>query len=308
MPQNLIGLQVLEINYSYGLIASLLSILYMKGTVILLNNLRDVSFMSKIIEQFGVNYCVGTPTLFRYILNNVSSHDYKKLHSLKLITIGGDHCSQNLRKSIQEQLPKTEIYITYGITEAGPRISTLSSKDILHFNTSVGKPLDGVEIKILDLKDDRKICEVGEAGKVIIKSPSLMSGYLHNEKTTKKVLWEGWLNTGDIGYIDRSGNLYILGRIDNQLKIFGRRINPKVIADCISKMEFVIDVKISKSDNGEESFIKAEIIVSNNDISINSIKKHCMLHLPLYMVPKEIEIVSNNVYYFKGKKMNYINN
>lgn len=298
----LIGIQTLEMNYSYGLIASFLSILYYQGTVILISCL-DISVICKQIKEYEVNFWVGTPSWFRFIIDNINPSELESLQSLKKITIGGDNCSPSVREKIQQVFYTVEIYITYGATEAGPRVTTLPAKYILEKPTSVGLPLNGIEVRILNFPDNREKCAIGNVGQIAVQSPSLMSGYYGNPELSKKIFRDGWYLIGDLGRMDDGNFLYIMGRIDNQFKYRGRRTNPKLIEDCITSFPSIISANVSKEGEDGDDYIKATIVSDDYSLSLDELKRHCMKNLPMFMVPSRFHVGSYTHYYFKGKRV-----
>lgn len=297
---SLIAAQTLELSYSYGLIASLLSVLYTQGTAILISRL-DIPFICSAIKQHNIDFWVGSPSLFRYLIDHFNASIKESLKSLQRITIGGDKCSPALRSRIKEILDPVSIHITYGITEAGPRISTLPSEYLLAKPTSVGLPLKEVRVRIMNNKNEE--CGPGEIGQVAVQSPSLMAGYYNNEGLTSKVLRNGWFYTGDLGELDDEGFLYVRGRMDNEFKLNGRRINPRVIEECISYHPDIIDAKVSKVEHNGDSYIHADVVSGQTSVSAEELKRHCMKNLPMYMVPGKFKFLPEHEYYFKGKRI-----
>ena len=146
-------------------------------------------------------------------------------------------------------------------------------------------------------------CGPEEIGQVAIKSPSLMAGYYNNEGLTSKVLRNGWFYTGDFGKLDREGFLYLMGRMDNEFKLNGRRINPRVIEECIFYYPHVIDAKVFKVEDNGDSYIHADIVSGHESVSSEDLKHHCMKNLPMYMVPGKFKFLPKHEYYFKGKRI-----
>ena len=119
----------------------------------------------------------------------------------------------------------------YGLTEAAPTVSIENDFDVRL--GSVGKPIKNVEIKI-EGRDEQGI------GEVLIKGPNVMLGYYKNEEATKEVLVDGWYHTGDLGYLDKDGFLYITGRKKNVIvQKNGKNIFPEVLEVLINHIPFV---------------------------------------------------------------------
>ncbi len=118
----------------------------------------------------------------------------------------------------------------YGLSEASPVISANTPHS--HKLGSSGKPLPDMEIKIVD--EEWNECPLGEKGEIIIKGGNTMLGYWKNEKETKKTLANGWLHTGDLGYLDEDGYLYVLGRNKSLLIANdGEKFSPEGIEEAL---------------------------------------------------------------------------
>src|SRR3989440_2452042 len=148
----IISLQVLPMNYSYGLNACLLSTLRLHGTTVLTPHVIELKRVHTLVERYGANLLMGSPVIFQYLLQNRGG-DFRALRSLRYLTVGGDRCRPNVAELIRGCLPWTRCYITYGLSEAGPRVSTLAPEFFASLPQSVGRALRGVEIAILE---DRK--------------------------------------------------------------------------------------------------------------------------------------------------------
>jgi acyl-CoA synthetase (AMP-forming)/AMP-acid ligase II len=295
------GLQVLPMNFSYGLIASFLSIIYAGGTAVLLPYL-DPKLMHDTLARYGINLFMGTPTHFRYMIENCSSeYDFSSL-PVRGITLGGDQCRRYTLDLIMNRFPAAKVYITYGLSEAGPRVSTLPPDRVADKPHSIGLPLKGVEVSILAA--DGRMCKPHEHGEIVVKTPSLMSGYFGDEERTNLAIRDGRCHTGDIGYMDEEGFLYYVGRQDRRFKLGGRYVNPNFIEQCIASNPHVQEVTVEKLDSERDEVIRARIKAkdAHGEELLHELKRLCRQHMPAYMVPGEFEFEERDYYSYKGKK------
>jgi acyl-CoA synthetase (AMP-forming)/AMP-acid ligase II len=123
--------------------------------------------------------------------------------------------------------PGCRLYPMYGQTEASARIAILDADDRPRVPGSVGRPLRGLQVRIVD--ESGAEVPQGTEGEVIAYGPTLMDGYHDDQKATDEVLKAGWLHTGDFGYVDAEGFLYITGRRSNFVKIDGERISLEAV-------------------------------------------------------------------------------
>jgi len=193
-------------------------------------------FRKQVLPKFNKNRI--TRNLFRFpltrkILNRLVGKKLMKTFGGELIFfgIGGSKLDGNIEKYLAEA--KFPYAIGYGLTETSPLLAGSSP-----YKTpwqSTGKILQGVELKIDDPDP-----ETGE-GEIIARGPNLMQGYYKNPKATSEVITtEGWFRTGDLGYIDKKGNLYIRGRIKNLIiGTNGENIYPEEIESIINSIEYI---------------------------------------------------------------------
>ena len=126
----------------------------------------------------------------------------------------------------------------YGLTEAAPMISANSLK--VHKLGSSGRVAPGIELRILD--DAGRAVEAGRTGEIVIRGENVMAGYWRNETATREVLRDGWLYTGDLGYLDPDGYLYVLGRVKSLLIASdGEKYSPEVIEEAVTDHSPYID-------------------------------------------------------------------
>jgi long-chain acyl-CoA synthetase len=123
----------------------------------------------------------------------------------------------------------------YGLTETAPVISVNTFKD--NRFGSVGKPMPGVEVKILKEKN------TDTEGEILTRGPHVMKGYFRNPEKTAEAIRSGWLHTGDLGYLDKDGFLYISGRIKNMIILGGgKKVFPEEIEGVIGQSPYIKEI------------------------------------------------------------------
>ncbi|MCK4258483.1 MAG: acyl--CoA ligase [Halanaerobiales bacterium] len=300
---NEIFLNCLPLYFSYSQNTQLIANIMLCGR---LHIMPELIFSNRIIDEikrFQPTQFNATPTLMRQICNYKDSS--VTLPGLKKIFFGGERADQKLKKTIYEKFPGVEIIHTYGLSEAGPRVSSLRGKDYLRKIDSVGSLLSDVKVLIINEKDE--ILKNGEIGEVLINSPSLMLGYYNMPELTHKTMNEGWLKSGDLGYMDDEGFLYIVGRKKNIIISGGQNIYPEEIEQCLLShqgIEQTLVVPELTEDSGE--IVKALIVLKDHSLTETDIKKYCLKELSDYKVPKKIEIVEDFKQNFNGKIQRFL--
>lgn len=248
------------------------------------------SAIVNLLERENIKVMCGTPTLFNHI-----SALYKRLgktSNLNTTALSGECLTGKIAANIRSCFPNTSIYNVYGLTEAAPRISWLSPELFDTHPESVGIPLEETTIKIADSSNLDHELIVNERGIILVKSPSVMKGYYRNEKLSQKRILDGWLNTGDIGYKDENGLLYICSREDDLIIKAGMNIYPQEIENAVRQIGIVDDVVVYgiKNDSGQSIGIN---IALKNFITKKEILTLFSEILPSYQMPDTLNIVND---------------
>lgn len=225
----------LPISYTYGL--SMINILLFSGGSIFLTNESVVmpSFWHH-IKQYGITILAGVPYTFECMKKfNISVSELK---SLRLMTQAGGRLSDELHKYWGERAKQADkgFFIMYGQTEATARISYLPYNDCLRKIGSVGIAIPDSEI-VIENEEGSRILEPYREGNIICRGGHVSLGYA--EKLSDLTLGNinnGRLNTGDVGYFDEDGYLYITGRKNRFAKIYGKRIDLTFIEKTVEKI------------------------------------------------------------------------
>jgi acyl-CoA synthetase (AMP-forming)/AMP-acid ligase II len=132
---------------------------------------------------------------------------------------------------LRRAFPATPIFNQYGLTEAAPRVTFVRSDDPAFERGSAGRPIDGVELTILDAEGQP--CAPGVEGALCVRTPSAMRRYLDDPEATARALRDGLLVTGDVGMLDETGALHITGRNDDIVKVAGEKVSLAFVARAI---------------------------------------------------------------------------
>lgn len=234
----------------------------------------------------------GVPSTFALMLSRVKLDQYD-LSSLRYVTQAGGPMSQALTEKLCAALPRTDVIVMYGQTEATARLTYLPPADLRRKIGSVGIPIPGVEIEV---RTERGIkAAVDEVGEVWARGPNIMLGYWRDEETTRSVLRDGWLKTGDMGYLDSDGYLYLKGRRSDIIKVGAHRIHPKEVEEVVAEFPGVQEVAaVGVDDEMLGQVIKVFVVPApESNVTALQIQGHCRGRLANYKVPKFVEFVSS---------------
>jgi long-chain acyl-CoA synthetase len=286
-------IQMVVLPFFYVMGKSLLNTLFSVGGTIVINNkfAFPASVLNQMVEE-KVTLFSGVPSTYAFLLNRSPLEAFKnKLTHLRCCTQAGGHMAASIKKKLIQMLPEhTDICIMYGATEASARLTYLEPDQLENKINSIGKPIPGVKIKLLD--PDNQEIPAGQTGELVASGKNIMLGYWKDPVTTAKALDENGYHTGDQGYIDEEGFLFIKGRKDSLLKVGGHRINPQEIEDAVMETDLVVEsAVIGVKDDLLGNRLIALVTPINKDINANMILSKCSRLLPKYKMPSEIKLV-----------------
>lgn len=273
-------LVVLPLFHVGGLSTLFKSVIY--GMRIVLLDGFDEKKVNNIIFSKKITIAsVVTVMLQRLIkeLNNRSYPDY-----FRTMLLGGGPVPKHLlEKSRYKNIP---VYQSYGMTETCSQIATLSPSDALDKLGSAGKALFPAQLKI-DNKDKEGV------GEIFVKGLMVTSTYYQNEFATMESFEDNWLKTGDMGYLDDDGFLYIVDRRTDLIISGGENIYPSEIEATLSEMMHIDEVGVAKKKSEEWGEVPVAFIVGNESkISKKDIMNYAKTRLAKYKLPKEIHFIN----------------
>ena len=211
--------------------------------------------------------------------------------ALRLIGSAGGRLSSDVVALVKETFPDAVIWNQYGLTEASPRVSSVSSCEPAFARGSIGKPLDNLEVVVCHAEG--RPAAAGEVGELIVRGESIMLGYLDDEEATARAL-EGGLHTGDLVHQDRDGYLYYHERADDIVKCAGERVSLEEVAQLLRQMPHVRDAAVvAISDDLAEHRLIAFVVVDKEEPGFKSLLlSRLRKQLGSARAPRKIEFVA----------------
>jgi long-chain acyl-CoA synthetase len=276
----------LPLYHIFALTANCLTFLKIGAKNILITNPRDIPGFVKEMSKYKFTTITGVNTLFNALVNN---DDFKKLDFSRLkIALGGGMAVQRAVAEKWKAITGKTLIEAYGLTETSPA-ATINPLNLKDYNGAIGLPLSSTEVAIRN--DDGKYLTIGEVGEICIKGPQVMVGYWNRDDETKKVvLPDGFLMTGDIGYMDPEGYVYVVDRKKDMILVSGFNVYPNEIEAVVALHPGVMEVAaIGIPDEKSNEAVKIFVVKKDDRLTADEIIEFCRKNLTAYKIPKHVE-------------------
>ncbi len=212
----------------------------------------------------------AVPTIYTAI-NQAPDLAKYDLSSIRYCMSGGAPLPLKVKRQF-EQVTGCKLVEGYGLSESSP-VATCNSMSGTNKENSIGLPVPGTDITIHDLEAPHNLMPVGERGEVWIKGPQIMKGYLNRAEETTDTLRDGWLRTGDVGYMDDQGHFFLVDRLKDLILCSGYNVYPRMVEEAIylhSAVSEVTVIGIKDEYRGEspKAFVKLKPTESLNETDL----------------------------------------
>jgi long-chain acyl-CoA synthetase len=241
----------------------------------------------RLIREDKVDYFITVPSVLK-TLCMFADKDYFDITSLKRVTSGGEKASAADQARFYEVFHDIIMIYGYGMTETSPVIATKTLTDDRYKPDSVGKILEGVEVKIAA---NGKRCDTGQNGVIYTRGPNVMKGYYKSDVSI--IDDDGWLNTGDIGYLDEEGYLYVSGREKNIIITSGQNIYPEEIEGFLMSLDEVQEARVRgiPDESLGEKLVCDLVPTHKEGFDVKVVVDKCKEALTTFKIPKAFYIV-----------------
>ncbi|MBI05190.1 MAG: long-chain fatty acid--CoA ligase [Pelagibacteraceae bacterium] len=257
------------------------------GRIVLFSRF-DAKEYIRAIERYRLTMLTGVPTMYALILQEEKLLDQTNLSSVRNCSMGSAPASDNLLETLAVRFPDAKLNLNYGITEGGPILFAWTHPDGLpRPPTSVGFPIDGVEIKLVGGPDE-------DQGVLHVKSPGVMKGYHNLPDATKNVLSaEGWMDTGDILRRDDIGWYYFVDRADDMFVCAGENIYPSDVETMLERHQDVMQAAVVPAPHPLKSHVPFAWVVKRDGSILDeeAVKEHSLKNGPVYAYPRRVFFV-----------------
>ncbi|GIO21746.1 long-chain-fatty-acid--CoA ligase [Oceanobacillus sp. J11TS1] len=281
-------LGILPFFHVYGMTA-VMNFAIKKGARIILIPKFDAGDLLKVIDKQKPNLFPGAPTIYIGLLNHPDIEKYN-LSSIEACISG----SAPLPVEIQERFERItggKLVEGYGLTESSP-VTHANFVYAERINGSIGVPWPDTDAKIVQMNGENlEEVDTGEIGEIAVKGPQIMKGYWNNEEETAKTLRDGWLLTGDLGYVDERGFFYVVDRKKDMIVAGGFNIYPREIEEVLYEHEAIQEAVVAGvPDPYRGETVKAYVVLKEGaSVTEEELNEYSRKYLASYKVPRIYE-------------------
>jgi long-chain acyl-CoA synthetase len=254
--------------------------------VALLRWFDAVSYLSLVAEH-GLQASAVVPSMIQALLG--CPLEELDLSSLRQLVCGAAPLAPDVVRALHERLPDVELREGYGLTECCALVSSNPPGQVRA--GSVGRPVPGVEVRIVNDRDES--LPAGEVGEICVRSRFVMLGYWRDPELTVEATRGGWLHTGDLGYLDEDGYLFIVDRMKDLIIRGGFNVFPRDVEDALLEHRAVATAGVvGKPDEVQGEEVVAFVTLRpGHELGEGELEKYAKERLGGYKYPREIRVV-----------------
>jgi len=286
--------------YHVAGIQAMLAAIYGGRTLVMMRQF-EVKEWLETIQREEATRAMLVPTMLKRVIDDSDYNKYD-LSSLKVITYGAAPMPFEVIHKAINMMPWVKFINAFGQTETASTITALGPEDhviegteeerekkLKRLTSSIGRPLPDVEVKIVD--EGGKALPPLEVGEILARGPRIMTGYWRDDQKTKQVLTsDGWLRTGDMGWMDKDGYIYLAGRADDMIIRGGENISPEEVEDVLHsypKVEEAAVIGVPDPEWGQEP--RAVVVLKKGEAATQEeIVEYCRSKLSGFKRPRSI--------------------
>jgi long-chain acyl-CoA synthetase len=276
----------LPLYHVFALTTNLLTFLKWGGNNVLITDPRGIRRFVKELRTLRFTVITGVNTLFKAMLRDPWMRQVDT-GTLKLAVAGGMAVQRDVARDWME-LTGRPLIEGYGLTEASPLVAA-NRLDAKEYTGMAGLPVPSTEVTFRD--DDGNELRLGQVGELWVRGPQVTKGYWNRPDETAKVLSaEGWLRTGDMGFMDERGYIKITDRKKDMIVVSGFKVFPNEVEEVVAMHPGVLEVAaISAPDDRSGEAVKIVVVKKDPKLTAEALIAHCMQQLTAYKVPKFVQ-------------------
>lgn len=285
-----VTLTVAPLYHVGGLDSFTLPVLMAGGTVVLCTRFDPPAVLDA-IERHRVSSAWLPPTMLRQLFAKIDRGATADVSSLRVVLGGGEKAPRPVLERLAIQWPHAGYYDAYGLTECQGMASYLPASHSHSHMGSVGLAAFTRRVRIVD--DTGAEVPAGELGEIVISGPVVSPGYWQNPQATAEAFRDGWLHTGDIGYLDADGFLYIADRLKDMIRSGLENVASTEIERVLYEHPAVDQAAVIGRDHPKWGEVPIAFIVAKAELSAEELQQHCRAQLAKFKVPADVYFVDD---------------
>jgi long-chain acyl-CoA synthetase len=289
-PGEEVFLGCLPFFHVFGMTVSMLLPVMLGGHLVLAPNPRDIPDLVKSITKRRVTLFPAVPALF-VAINNYPGIEKLDISSIRYCLSGSAPLPVEVLERF-ERLTGGKITEGFGLTETSP-LTHANPLDGLRKVGSVGVPVPGTDMKVVDVETGEQELGAGQEGELCIRGPQVMAGYWQRPDETDKTLRDGWVYTGDLARVDEDGFTFIVGRKKDMIVASGYNVYPDEVDQVLFMHPAVLEAAtIGIPDPARGETVKSFVVLKPGaSATVDQLVEFCRKELAAYKVPRQIELV-----------------
>jgi len=285
--REVVALCPLPLYHIFAFTVNCLAFMSVGGRNILIVNARDIPALVKEWQTHKPNIVTGVNTLFNALLNY---GPFKELDFSTLkASVGGGMAVQRAVAERWQQVTGCQLTEGYGMTESSP-VATVNPVDEKMRLGTIGMPIPSTALRIVDDKGNPLPSGPENVGEIQIAGPQVMKGYWQRPEASAEVLKDGWLCTGDMGFMHPDGFFQIVDRKKDMILVSGFNVYPNEVEDVLAMHPQVLEsAALGVPDEKSGEVVKVFIVKKDNALTAEDVIAHCRENLTGYKVPKYVE-------------------
>ncbi|MDQ3141554.1 MAG: AMP-binding protein [Bacteroidota bacterium] len=280
-----VALSPLPMYHIFAFAVNVLAVMSLGAHTVLILNAKELSSVVNAFKNYPISLMTGVNTLYNALLHypGFEKIDFKSLK----VTVGGGMAVQKAVAEKWHQVTGCYLCEGYGMTEASPVVS-LNPIDGTGRLGTIGMPVPSTDIRIIN--ESGQLCGVNEPGEIQVFGPQVMKGYYNKPDETAHAIKDGWLCTGDIGYMESDGYFRIVDRKKDMILVSGFNVYPNEIEDVLSRHPKILEIAaIGIPDEKSGEVVKVFIVKKDKSLSTGEVIEYAREYLTNYKIPKEVE-------------------
>jgi long-chain acyl-CoA synthetase len=284
-----IGIAVLPLFHVFGLSSVLNATVRFGGTMVLVPRF-DPEAVVDAIEQHRATIFPGVPTMYVALLH--AATEGRDLSSLRIGISGGAAIPGEVIRAFEEKVPGVVVLEGYGLSETASTTTfnvSAEQRKVL----SIGRPVWGVDVRIVDTDDKPLPAGPGHVGEIVVRGHNVMKGYYKNPEATAEVMRGGWFHTGDLAYADDDGYLFIVDRKKDLIIRGGYNVYPREVEEVLYEHAAVAEAAVvgKPHDALGEEVVAVVSTRPGASTTAEELTDHCKERLAAYKYPREFRFV-----------------